>query len=165
MAYTITEIKARITAILAENHSRDIDGIVLQELLIDLVDSLDTYAGGGGSPSGENYYVDSISFDPETNVLTLTRAGGIDPANISQEISPGSSTVYRAAVVALTEGDNTIVFSVALPTGTTYLVKANAYSDTDGADTGFSVSAMTVNGFTVNADEDCSFEYFIIQLQ
>ena len=83
MAYTIAEIKARITAILAENHSRNIDGVVLQELLIDLVDSLNTYAGGGGSGSGDNYYVNGISFDPATNVITLARAGGITPANLS----------------------------------------------------------------------------------
>lgn len=165
MAYTIPEIKARITAILAENHSGNIGGIILQELLIDLVDSLDAYAGGGGG-SGDNYYVDSIAFDPATNVLTLGRAGGILPANLSIAITPGDPTVYRAYETSVGAGDTTIPFSVDLPVGTEYLVViAGAYSDVDGADVRCSESNHTISGFDVNTDEACAVKWFIIQIQ
>lgn len=164
MAYTIAEIKARITAILVENHSENITGVTLQQLLIDLVNSLDAYAGGGGS-SGDNYYVDSIAFDPATNVLTLERTGGIVPANISKAITPADPTVYRAREEAIGIGDNPIDFSVALPEGANYIIFAECRSDADGADIGFVISLKTVNGFSVNVDEAATIKWFIIQTQ
>lgn len=165
MAYTPQELKNLATQLFAENHMRNIDGVVLQQFVHDMIDTMVEQDSGGGSGSGDNYYVDSMAFDPATNILTLGRAGGIVPANISKAITPTNPTVYRAGEQAIGIGDNPIAFSVALPVGTNYIIFAKCTSDEDGADIGFVISQKTVNGFSVNVDEAATIKWFIIQTQ
>ena len=84
--YTLQELKTKITSEVYENHMRLITGPTMQEILHDTVDSLQKYIDDNDQEPAVNYYVDQVSFDPDTGALTLSRAGGIDPANISESL-------------------------------------------------------------------------------
>jgi len=73
--YTLSELRNQITDRIHENHERAIDGVDLQEMLQDIVDSLEKYTDDAVVEPAENYYADTLTFNEATKVLTITRTG------------------------------------------------------------------------------------------
>lgn len=155
--YSLQELRTKITERINSNHSRSISGIDIQELMIDMLDSLEAISG---VENLLNYYANEISYDPVTNVFVLTRAGGIDPENLSCIINPGSTSELPSGEVALLAGSTPIAFAQALPTGSQFMVFAMAITS-DNYNGGFSTSLHSESGFTAHVDEACTFQWFI----
>jgi len=155
--YTLSELRNQITDRIHENHERAIDGVDLQEMLQDIVDSLEKYTDDAVVEPAENYYADTLTFNEATKVLTITRTGKTPAlANLSASLS--TLLDQKTGEVALTPGDNLIPFTTSYPTGTTYIVFKEVISS-DGYDIGGTVSAQTVNGFTINVKEASILKY------
>ena len=84
--YTLQELKNKMTEKVYENHMRLIEGPTMQEILHDTVDSIKKYVDDNNQEPAQNYYADQIQFDINTGALTIVRAGGIDPVNISKDL-------------------------------------------------------------------------------
>lgn len=159
--YTISELLNQITDRVFENHERAISGPDMQEMLHDIVDSLKQYIDEAIVEPAENYYANEIQIDEANNTLTLVRAGGISPANISATIH--SANYPRAGQQSLSAGQNTVTFGRAFPTGTSYLVFIRC-TDADGFDIGGAVSDETVSNFKITVSDPCTLKYIAIKL-
>lgn len=159
--YTKEELINEITDRIYENHERAISGVDLQEMLIDVVDSLYQIISDAVVEPAENYYVDTMTFDENTKVLTLTRTGA-DPALANLSVSLATLLDQKKGEEALTPGDNVITFTTAYPAGTTYIVLKEVISS-DGYDIGGTISAKTVSGFTINVKEACTLTYLTVR--
>lgn len=156
-AYSIQELRTKITERINSNHSRSIKGVDIQELMIDILDSLEAISEVGNHL---NYYVNELTYDPNSKVLVLTRAGGIDPVNLSCLVNPSSANDLPSGEVALLSGDTPINFSQSLVEGSEFMVFGMAISS-DNFSVGFSTSNHSINGFTTHVDQDCLFQWFI----
>jgi hypothetical protein len=167
--YPLQELRNLITDRVKDNHTRAIDGEELQEFLQDIIDSLEAHTDDSMESPAVNYYVNQILFDITTGALTLIRAGGIDPANISVDLDGRYRQLtdgdYRADVVTVEAGEQTVTFALPWPEGTdladiampTLLQGKTAggfYSDCEPYD-------LTLTTFKVNFDEAVTFQYHI----
>jgi hypothetical protein len=120
--YPLQELKNKITDRILDNHERAITGDELQEVLLDVLDSLETYTDEAVVEPAVNYYVDEVAFDIATGALTLTRAGGITPENISCDLDGRYKQIgesdTRADNVSVNAGVQSILFGDPYPEGT-----------------------------------------------
>lgn len=156
----IPAFKIWITDRIHENHERKITGIELQEILHDMLDTLGAYIDGAIIEPARNYYVNEIQIDGVARTITLVRAGGADPVNISASLKPLDNP---EGVVNLVAGDNPIVFGYPLPAGTPYEVLKLVLSDDGGFDIGGQISLKTHEGFTITVDEAATLTYRVIR--
>ena len=159
--YTKSELLNQITDRIYENHERAISGMDLQEMLIDIVDSLSKYTDDAVVEPAINYYADEIQIDGEAKTITLVRAGGITPINISASML--GMTDHRKAEVVLTSGDNNIIFDTGFPLGTSYIILKSVIATSGGFDIGGIVSAKTELGFAINVSEASTIIYLAIR--
>jgi hypothetical protein len=167
--YPIQELKNLITDRVKENHTRAIDGEELQEFLQDIMDSLSAYTDNSMESPAENFYVNQIQFDLTTGALTLIRAGGIDPENISVDLDGRYRQLtdgdYRAGVASVEAGEQTITFAhpwpegtnladIAMPTLLQGITAGGFFTDCEPYD-------LTLTTFKVNFDEAVTFQYNI----
>ncbi len=94
--------------------------------------------------------------------------GGLpEPTSSTVVVSSGGTstsiggTDVRHGIVSLTEGSNVVAFSSAMPASSFTLPRVRCYVTTDGIyeDVEGSISAKTVNGFTIYVIKDCTCEY------
>ncbi len=156
----ISELINSITERIYENHERAISGPDLQEMLIDIVDTLQAYTDAAVIEPAENYYVDEIQINEVAKTITLVRAGGILPTNISASLAPLDET--REGVEEVTDGDNPIVFAPPLPAGFEYELLFSVI-DAEGFDIGGTESNLTNLGFDINVPDDGTLTYETIK--
>jgi hypothetical protein len=164
--YPIQELKNLITDRIHDNHERAIDGIELQELLHDILDSLESYTDESMEAPAVNYYVNQILWDIATGALTLVRAGGIDPANISVDLDGRyqkiSDSDYRNDEVSVEAGEQPVEFNDPFPEGVTgddYTIPLLSGKTAGEFWLDFEAYDKTRTGFKVNADEAVTFPY------
>lgn len=122
MQYTIQDLKNLITDRIHENHERAIDGVDLQEFLHDILDSLSGYTDEQLVSPAINYYANQVLFNIATGALTLVRAGGIIPINISVNLDGRYQLIGSfeeedpivAAIVGIVKSDGSTI-SAATP--------------------------------------------------
>jgi hypothetical protein len=165
MIYSIQELKNMITDRIHENHERAIDGVDLQEFLHDILDSLSTYTDEKVVSPAINYYVNLALFNANTGALTLARAGGITPANISVDLDGRyqllSSSPVRSTTILLNAGTSTITFIKPFPNGTIYTVSPlpGHTSDDDYIWGRLVPGSQTVDGFQITFDRPVTYTY------
>ena len=164
--YPIQELKNKITDRILDNHERAITGDELQEVLLDVLDSLETYTDEAVVEPAVNYYVDEVAFDVATGALTLTRVGGIVPENISVDLDGRyrqlSESDNRADNIDQAAGEQTILFNDPYPEG---IVAADIVIPIIGATTDeddtvwLTAYDKTRFGFKTNCSRPCSYSY------
>ena len=163
--YPIQELKNLITDRIIDNHTRAIDGIEFQEVLLDILDSLESYTDDSMESPAVNYYVNQILFDIATGALTLVRAGGILPANISIDLDGRyrllSEADQRADRVTVAAGLQAVTFNFPFPLGSVYSVPPLAGVTADGEIIWYvpNVLSFTRFGFQVNFDVAVTLNY------
>lgn len=152
----IQDLINSITDRIYENHEREISGVDLQEMLIDIVESLQAYTDQSIVEPAVNYYVDEIVVDGVAKTITLVRAGGIAPANISASLAPMDRE--RKGVVDVVAGPNVIVFAPPRLDATEYDVDYSVIA-ANGFDIGGEISNLTQNGFDIDVSKDGVLTY------
>lgn len=163
--YTIHDLKNLITERVKDNHIRAIDGEELQELLHDILDSLESYTDDAVVEPAINYYVDDINWDPLIGALTLLRAGGILPVDISVDLDGRYLLIAdtpRSDEVTVDPGEQDVEFIEPFGediTGDDYTVPVIKAKGTDGFFFDLEPYDKTRFGFKVNADQEATFCY------
>ena len=146
----------KITLTIYQNHERHITGPILQELLIDMCDTFAAYVAAAITEPAQNYYVNEILINAVAKTITLVRAGGIAPANISASLAPLDPE--RKGVVNVVAGVNIITFAPprlnADPYGLDFSVINGA-----GFDIGGEESELGQYTFKMTVDEDGVLTY------
>jgi len=164
--YPIQELKNKITDRILDNHERAITGDELQEVLLDVLDSLETYTDEAVVEPAVNYYTDSVAFDTATGALTLHRTGGITPENISVDLDGRyrqlSESDSRADNISNDAGEQTTLFNDPYPEGTDGddIVIPLIGATTDEDDTVWLLAyTKTRFGFKTKCSRPCTFSY------
>lgn len=95
--------------------------------------------------------------EPTSSTVVVSSGGGTS-TSIGGSIG---GTDVRHGIVSLSEGSNIVVFSSAMPASSFTLPRVRCYVTTDGIyeDVEGSISAKTVNGFTIYVIKACTCEY------
>jgi hypothetical protein len=163
--YPIQELKNLITDRIIDNHTRAIDGIEFQEVLLDILDSLESYTDDSMESPAVNYYVSQILWDKNTGALTLVRAGGITPANISVDLDDRyrllSQADHRSDEVNVAAGVQTVTFNSPFPANSDYTLPPLVGVTADGELIWHVPDRLsfTDEGFDVNFDVPVTLSY------
>jgi hypothetical protein len=167
--YPIQELKNKITDRILDNHERAITGDELQEVLLDVLDSLETYTDEAVVEPAVNYYVDEVAFDTATGALTLTRVGGIAPENISVDLDGRYKQIglsdIKSDTVTVDAGAQFVEFPETFPEGTEYTLGALVGFTAEGDDMIRRGYDKQESGFWVNFSEPVTFDYQAVKKQ
>lgn len=166
--YPLQELKNLITQMLMDiRHCRTVDGEQMQERLHDILDSLAAYTDAKVVEPAVNYYVNDILWDPLIGALTLVRAGGILPVNISIDLDGRYQLLSDSDKVGeeiVDAGEQEILFDTPYPeeiTGDDYIVPM-IWGKGQESGTWIQLEAIkkTRFGFSVISDEPVTVPYF-----
>lgn len=144
----------------------------MQEILIDVVDSLADYTDDSMESPAVNYYVNQILFDIATGALTLVRAGGIEPVNISKDLDGRyrliSESDDRADEVFVSAGPQDVTFRTPFPEdtdGTYYTIPPIPGMTEQKAVMWGEATDKTRLGFKVNFKKAVTISYHASKIQ
>lgn len=163
MEYELQALKNLITDRIHENHEKEITGVDLQEFLHDILDSLAGFTNLKIVSPAINYYVNQVLFNIATGALTLVRAGGITPTNISVDLDGRyrllSKSDYRNDQLIIESGVQTVLFPSAFPDGTVYVIPPVSGLSADNDLLWRIAFDLTPAGFKINFDVPVTITY------
>ena len=126
-------------------------------------DTLSAPGAIGKGISRGGYIVDVLPIQTGGQKIVVSGSSVLKTGTVSTGSGTSGFTDYRAKkAVALTSGANTITFSDALPTDSTYVIYAKAYTS-EGYEMGYAITNETVTGFDIAVDEVGTLDYQIMR--